>query len=149
VILALVLAATIQSQSPVLPVPVAVGIPEYPEAAVKARITGLVEVTLSVSPDGTVANAVADVASPPLINVAAVRAAREWRFQASDLSSQRPYVVRFEFSVDDTPAANDERCYVGPSSAIVLLPLQTVRIRGWKRSAHTTVSASPNASNRP
>ena len=138
-ILALLLATSLaQSQSPALPVPVELRIPEYPETAIKARISGVVEVTLSVSPDGTVASAVASQDAPLLISGAAVRAAREWRFVASADVQLRQYVVRFEFAVDVDAPSKGGACFVGTSSAVVLLPLQTVRIRGWLRHAVTS-----------
>ena len=140
-LLALLLATTVAS-APQVPVPIEVRVPDYPESAVKARITGLVEVTASVSPDGTVTSAAAAPNAPPIISASALRAAREWRFAAASGPETRLYVIRFEFSVDLDSQYKGDQCFVGPTTATVLLPLQTVRVRGWLRQSITTTSGA-------
>jgi len=137
-----ILLATTLGQSSQVPVPVEIRVPEYPESAVKARITGLVEVTAVVSPDGTVTSVAASPNAPPIISASAVRAAREWRFAAGPTPEGRLYVIRFEFSVDLDSQYKGDQCFVGPATATVLLPLQTVRVRGWLRQSTTTPSGT-------
>jgi TonB family protein len=128
-----------QASSPQIPIPLEIRIPEYPDVAVKAQMAQVVEVEETINPDGTVASAaVLGKALPPL-SAAALRAAREWKFSAGPANSMRKYVIRFEFTVD-VDSASESGCWIGPQSVSISLPTQTVRIRGWLRSATTRVN---------
>jgi len=126
-----------QVASPQLPVPVEIRIPEYPEEAVKAQMADTVEVEETISSNGAVVSSKVTGKANPLLGAAALKAAREWRFDGS-ASQTRKYVIKFEFAVD-VDAESKTECFVGPVSATVLLPTQTVRIRGWLRPAPLTM----------
>ena len=143
--LSAILAATIASATSGLPVPVEIRVPEFPEAAVKARMTAVVEVSATVLPDGSVSNAVVVGDAPPLLSASALNASREWRFAGSAVSEKRAYVIRYEFVVDADVPRSDSLCYVGPSTATVMLPLQTVRIRGLLRPPTNSVTGVSRA----
>jgi TonB family protein len=61
--------------------------PEYPADAEKAKVEGLVVLSASIAPDGTVKN-VAPVSGAPLLAQAAVNAVRWWRFQPYAVNGQ-------------------------------------------------------------
>lgn len=127
-----------QAGSPQLPVPVEIRVPEYPEIALKAQMDQVVEVETIVAPDGMVASAAVRGHPLPPLGGAALRAAREWRFNGVESPANRKYVIRFEFTVDSEPIGQGG-CQVGPQSVTILLPSQTVRVRGWVRYGTTTV----------
>jgi protein TonB len=54
--------------------------PAYPEAARRARVTGTVDVVLSIDKQGTVVRATA-VEGSPLLRPSAEDAARKWRYR--------------------------------------------------------------------
>jgi len=128
-----------QVGSPQLPVPVEIRVPEYPEIAVKAQMAQVVEVEESVAPDGSVSSAAIRGNPLPPLGGAALRAAREWRFNGVTSGPIRKYVIRFEFTVDSEATAQGG-CPVGPQSVPISLPTQTVRVRGWLRYGTTTVN---------
>lgn len=136
VLLAVVLA---QVGSPQLPVPVEIRVPEYPEIAVKAQMAQVVEVEESVAPDGNVSSAAARGNPLPPLGGAALKAAREWKFNGVTSEAIRKYVIRFEFMVDSA-ATTQCGCFLGPQSVTISLPTQTVRVRGWLRYGTTTVN---------
>jgi TonB family protein len=128
-----------QLDSPQLPVPLEIRVPEYPEIALKAQMAQVVEVEETVAADGSVSSAA--VRGNPLspLGGAALRAAREWRFNTVTSPTARKYVIRFEFAVDSQPTTEGS-CFVGPQSVTISLPTQTVRIRGWLRYVTTTTN---------
>jgi TonB family protein len=135
----LLLAALLaQVGSPQLPVPVEIRVPEYPEVAIKALMAQVVEVEESVAPDGTVSSASVRGNPLPPLSAAALRAAREWKFNGISSSTIRKYVIRFEFTVD-SEALSQGGC-PGPQSVTISLPAQTVRLRGWLRYAPTPIN---------
>ena len=118
-------------------IPLQVQAPEFPDDAVKARMTGTAQVAITVASDGSVVSA--DAAGKPNQLLAAVseRAAREWRFETDPTRSERRTILTFEFDVRvDEPAKR--QCFVGPSRVTVILP-STVRILGWSRPPPPTV----------
>jgi TonB family protein len=125
-----------QASSPQLPAPMEIRVPEYPEIAVKAQMADTVEVEETISSTGAVVAAKVNGKANPLLGAEALKAAREWTFDGSAAPTRR-YVIKFEFAVDVAGEA-ETACYVGPSSATVSLPTQTVRIRGWLRPGLST-----------
>jgi TonB family protein len=125
--------------SPQLPVPLEIRVPEYPEIAVKAQMAQVVEVEEIVASDGSVSSTAVRGNPLPPLGDAALRAAREWKFNGVTSPALRKYVIRFEFTVDSEPATQGG-CFMGPQSVTIFLPLQTVRIRGWLRYVRTTVN---------
>lgn len=61
--------------------------PSYPIIARQARAAGVVQVQVTISPQGRVVDAVA-VGGPPLLRDAAVQAARQWVFNPTRLSGE-------------------------------------------------------------
>ena len=110
------------------PIPVEIRAPENPENAVKAHMAGVVEVTVTIAADGTIASAAAVERPNPLLGKASLEAAREWRFGTTSEIPVRNAVLRFEFEVrDESPA--ERRCFVGPSR-VTVVPPATVRVQG-------------------
>ncbi len=68
--------------------------PAYPELARRMQITGVVKVEVTILPNGSVKNAKA-VGGHPLFVVAALDAAKKWRFEASAAESTQ--IVEFHF----------------------------------------------------
>src|SRR5688572_42260 len=64
-------------------VPITLARPVYPPIAVAARVTGEVEVKVSVRPDGSVDSTVG-ITGPPLLHRAAVEAAQQSRFECRE-----------------------------------------------------------------
>ena len=56
--------------------------PEYPDLAVKARISGTARVQLTVSPEGTVKD-VKELGGSPVLLAALVRAVKQWKYEAA------------------------------------------------------------------
>ncbi len=54
--------------------------PTYPAIAQAAHIQGIVLLTLTIAPDGSVRD-VSGVSGPPLLQAAAVTAVRSWRYR--------------------------------------------------------------------
>ena len=76
-----------------LPEPIRRVKPRYPELAYQAQVTGLVRVNLLVGKDGRVRDAVVDPKSHvPMLDQAALEAARQWEFQPA-LVQGRPVAV--------------------------------------------------------
>ena len=76
-----------------LPEPIRRVKPRYPELAYQAQVTGLVRVNLLVGKDGRVRDAVVDPkAHVPMLDQAALEAARQWEFQPA-LVQGRPVAV--------------------------------------------------------
>jgi TonB family protein len=117
--------------------PVQVQAPEFPENAVKARMTGVAKVSVVVGPDGSVKAANAGGKPNPMLASVSEQAAREWRFEPDPGASDRTTVLTFEFDVKVDPPAKPE-CFVGPPRVTVILP-DTVRILGWSRPPPPTV----------
>jgi TonB family protein len=117
--------------------PVQIQAPEYPEAAVKARMTGTVVVALTVDPEGLVTSADAGGKPNPLLAKVCEVAALEWRFEADSSQVERATVVKFEFTIRSDEPAN-RKCFVGPTRVSVVLP-DTVRILGWYLPSLPTV----------
>lgn len=55
-------------------------IPEYPELALKARISGAARVELTVTPEGTVKD-VKEIGGSPILLGALVRAVKQWKYE--------------------------------------------------------------------
>jgi periplasmic protein TonB len=62
--------------------------PPYPVIAKQARIEGSVQVQIDISEDGAVTN-VTLLSGHPLLNDAALRAAKQWQFIPTELNGQR------------------------------------------------------------
>jgi TonB family protein len=60
--------------------------PEYPDLAVKARISGTARVQLTVSPEGTVKE-VKELGGSPVLLAALVRAVKQWKYEAAPKES--------------------------------------------------------------
>ncbi|HEY1251014.1 MAG TPA: energy transducer TonB [Thermoanaerobaculia bacterium] len=111
--------------------PIQIEAPEFPDSAVKAQMTGTVDVEVVVSPDGSVTSAEGSPKPNPLLASISKTAARGWRFEPSADRTERRTILHFEFDVRvDEPAGRE--CYVGPSRVTVVLP-DTVRVLGWSR----------------
>ena len=54
--------------------------PEYPELALKARITGTARVQMTVTPEGTVKD-VKEIGGSPVLLGALVRAVKQWKYE--------------------------------------------------------------------
>ena len=54
--------------------------PEYPELALKARITGTARVQMIVTPEGTVKD-VKEIGGSPVLLGALVRAVKQWKYE--------------------------------------------------------------------
>ncbi len=69
-------------------------VPVYPELARRMKITGVVKILVTVSPNGSVKNAKVVGGHPVLAN-AALEAVKQWRFQADPVESSQ--TVEFHF----------------------------------------------------
>jgi TonB family protein len=130
-------------------VPTELRAPAYPDMAVKAVMTGVVEVEDTIDSSGavTAARVTGEPAYSgkivPLLGAAAIDAAREWKFNADPDPAARRYVIRFEFSVDREAAWKGD-CTLG-SPLVTFLPLShTVRVRGRFRPQPATVLHDSN-----
>ena len=54
--------------------------PEYPDLAIKTRITGVARVQLTVTPEGTVKD-VKELGGSPVLLAALVRAVKQWKYE--------------------------------------------------------------------
>jgi TonB family protein len=107
--------------------------PTYPPIAASARVSGEVEVRVGVGPDGRVESAVI-VRSVPLLDAAALDAARKSEFQCSACAAPvTPYTLVYAFRLDapnqsaaDTPQA--EQTGPAQSRVSVVAPLQPLYI---------------------
>ena len=70
-------------------------VPVYPELARRMKITGVVKILVTVSPNGSVKDAKVVGGHPVLAN-AALEAAKKWRFQAGPVESTG--IVEFDFN---------------------------------------------------
>jgi outer membrane biosynthesis protein TonB len=93
------------------PSPIRVVAPTFPAAAIDARVQGLVSVALEVAQSGSVAAATAcrDI---PALTAACSRAAKQWKFQAAEMSAPRLALVTCRFLLDD--ADSDPVTYLAP-----------------------------------
>ena len=57
-------------------------VPEYPELAIKTKITGTVRVELTVTPEGTVKE-VKELGGNPVLLAALVHAVKQWKYEAA------------------------------------------------------------------
>ncbi len=73
--------------------------PEYPKIAKLRQVEGEVLLRLQVSPEGNVKQ-VSTVSGNVLLREAAERAAWQWRYPATQLSSSRPTLVRIIFKLN-------------------------------------------------
>jgi protein TonB len=76
-------------------------VPDYPEAARAARLTGRVFVRAVVSPEGDVVDVEAVSSSHPLFESAALDAVRKWKYRPARLNG-RPVAVHFTVIVQFT-----------------------------------------------
>ena len=85
------------------PVPIHKVQPEYPEAARRLKLQGLVILQLVVRRDGTVESVTLLRASHPILNHAAVEAAARWRFRPGVINN-RPvaayYILTLKFQLE-------------------------------------------------
>ena len=77
-------------------------LPVYPPAAVSSKVQGLVELRITIAPDGQVPDARV-LTSIPQLDQAAVDAVRQWRFMAS-AAGARDVPVRVNFVLSPFPA---------------------------------------------
>lgn len=61
--------------------------PEYPELAVKARISGVARVSITVTADGTVKD-VKEIGGSPVLLGALVHAVKQWKYEPSAKESE-------------------------------------------------------------
>lgn len=61
--------------------------PEYPELAVKARISGTARVELTVTAEGTVKD-VKELGGSPILLAALVRAVKQWKYEPGPKESE-------------------------------------------------------------
>jgi TonB family protein len=61
-------------------------VPEYPELAIKTKITGTVRVELTVTPEGTVKD-VKELGGNPVLLAALVHAVKQWKYEAASKES--------------------------------------------------------------
>jgi|SRR5215469_4349896 len=61
--------------------------PEYPELAVKARISGVARVSLTVTADGSVKD-VKEIGGSPVLLGALVHAVKQWKYEPSTKESE-------------------------------------------------------------
>ncbi|MGH2620768.1 MAG: energy transducer TonB [Anaerolineales bacterium] len=73
--------------------PVQIQAPEFPENAVKARMTGIAKVSVTVASDGSVKSADARGKPNPLLAAASEAAASEWRFEPDPNTVERTTVL--------------------------------------------------------
>jgi TonB family protein len=100
--------------------------PSYPPVAKEARVSGAVQVQLTISEKGEVLEASA-VSGHPLLRDAALTAARQWRFKPIELSGvpvKAQGVLTFNFTLDDGPAPT-----TSPAIAGSLAPAPPQRIQ--------------------
>ena len=80
-------------------------LPEYPEAARKAHVTGTVEIGLAISPRGVVGGGSRVLTGPPPLALAASQAIHQWTFQP-DMEQGKPTWSRIRalvrFNADGT-----------------------------------------------
>jgi TonB family protein len=60
--------------------------PEYPELAVKTKLSGIVRVEAVVTPDGSVSQ-VREIGGNPVLLSALVRAVKQWRYEPAQKES--------------------------------------------------------------
>jgi TonB family protein len=72
----------------------------YPRIARAAAVAGPVVVEFQINPDGTVKEATA-VSGPSILRVAAVQAARQWRFKPSQ-ANEPAFRATFDFRLEGT-----------------------------------------------
>jgi TonB family protein len=77
-------------------------LPVYPPAAVSSKVQGLVELRITVAPDGQVPDARV-VTSIPALDQSALDAVRQWRFMPS-AAGARDVLVRVSFVLSPFPA---------------------------------------------
>lgn len=78
-------------------------VPAYPQIAVMAHASGIVEVKLQIDDAGKVLRATVG-GGHPFLQATSVAAARQWTFSASTSKEERTVIVRFRFR----PARNNE-----------------------------------------
>jgi TonB family protein len=121
--------------------PIEIRAPEFPEAAVKARMHGQVQVAVKIAADGSVASAAIVTSLAPLLDRASLEAAQAWRYPSESGGEARTATLSFVFTLREDPPG-EQHCFVGPAQVTVVLP-GTVRVQGWLRSPSlTTVSNS-------
>jgi TonB family protein len=82
----------------------------YPEDALRRRIQGAVVFTLTVTPEGTAENIVADDNAHPLLSRAALRSVRNWQFQPEQVAGQ-PVATRIRLPVAFCIPALNQPCH--------------------------------------
>ncbi|MEO8078310.1 MAG: TonB family protein [Acidobacteriota bacterium] len=126
--------------------PVKLTQPVYPPIAASARVSGVVEITVAVRPDGGVESAVI-VGGPPLLQQAALQAARTSQFECRDCSgAATPYSLVFAFLLErpveptagsaprDTlnETASQSRVTIVAEAPIIIPYFSSIRVRSAK-----------------
>ena len=89
--------------------------PVYPPLARQARITGVINLSVSVRADGTVAS-VDVISGHPMLKQAAVDSAQQSEFTCSHCSDQlTPYLLTYEFKLEDRDP--QDPCAADPNAA--------------------------------
>lgn len=95
--------------------------PVYPPVAKAAQAQGVVQVQITVSENGQVADATA-VSGHPLLREAAVEAARQWEFKPTELSGKFikvQGVLTFNFTLANKPGEQGPELQADPQHQIV------------------------------
>lgn len=83
----------------------------YPSEALRRSIHGTVILTLTVAPDGSVAEIVADDEAHPVLRRAALRSGRDWRFEPEQVAGQ-PVATRIRAPVVFCLLSEPQHCPV-------------------------------------
>lgn len=109
--------------------------PVYPPAAKAAKVSGQVQVQVTINEKGEVADAQV-ISGPPLLRDAALEAARQWQFKAIELSGnpvKAQGVLTFNFTLaDDQATTNSSGTF-------------TIRSDGGNNNAGTVLLRSSSA----
>lgn len=92
--------------------------PAYPPAAKEARVSGVVQVQITVNEKGEVIEATV-ISGHPLLRDATLAAARQWRFKPTELGGvpvKVQGILTFNFTLQDgpAPATTQPSAYAGP-----------------------------------
>jgi TonB family protein len=114
-------------------VPTRLAPPVYPPIAASARVSGEVEVSVGVAPDGRVESAVI-VRGVPLLDAAALDAARRSEFECRNcVAPVTHYSLVFAFLLDDpnrppVGPPQPEHAGAAPNRLVVVAPAQPIHI---------------------
>ena len=131
-LLAVIVAGFPALAGPGEPIALEVLVPEFPQAAIMARMQGTVRIRAAVGPDGKVLSVSILKGVNALLDHASVIAVEQWLFEPAAGAERRSAAIILEYAVHADPPAEDRVCQIGPTQ-VKFFPPNRIRMVGWYR----------------